>query len=115
MYHGLEEQPAYSEMPLPDGRIAEVRNLNPGKNHWWPERFRCYANVYETAREALLAGKSQEEAIAAMRRALLAGTDPLIAILVAILRPAWLAREVKDLYEMLRERNLLGSRPMTEI
>lgn len=65
-YHGLEHKPNQFQVDLPDGRIAKVRNLNPGQNEYFPRSLREYADTMEVGRQALLHGSSAETAVQKM-------------------------------------------------
>lgn len=62
LYHGLGELPDRMELPLPDGRVMKVHNINPGHNNPVAKIMEAYVQTMEVGRQALLRGLCPMEA-----------------------------------------------------
>ena len=62
LYRGLGELPDYSLVCIPDGRIAQIYNINAGHHSLYSAGFEDYVQVMEVGRQAMLQGNSVVEA-----------------------------------------------------
>ena len=62
LYHGLAEFPDQVALPLADGRVMQVVNINPGHANAVAAVLGDYVAVVEVGRQALLAGDTPVEA-----------------------------------------------------
>lgn len=62
LYHGLAKMPARVTIPIADGRVMQVVNINPGYTNHFAAVLGDYIPVMEVGRQALLSGCTPVEA-----------------------------------------------------